>query len=459
MAMGHRQTQQEPLFITHQQLPKSAGHPFYQALERELVRAGFDPFVESLCIPHYAEPLGRPSIAPGLYFRCLFIGYFEGIRSERGIAWRICDSLSLRSFLGLGVDKEPPNHATLSRTRQRLPESVCQQVFDWVLGRLGEAGLVCGRTVGIDASTLEANAAMRSIVRRDSGQSYREFLKELAQAEGIAEPTAADMARVDRKRKKKGSNAEWKNPHDPEARITKMKDGRTHLAYKDEQAVDLDTGAILSVMVQPGDTGDTQSLPATLAQAEASLVAIKEPQARERRPESGIEEVVTDKGYHSDETLRHCQDKGLRSYISEPKQKRKWKGKPQQRRTYQGNGRRVRGRRGKGLLRRRGELLERPFAHRLGRGDLRRTHVRGRLNVKKQELLLCAAQNLGLLMRRIYGVGTPRRLADRARQARACATGLYAALLVLLSTLWAKLQTGGPALQLCPAPLPLASVP
>ena len=351
--------------------------------------------------------------------------------------------------------KRAPN--TLSRTRQRLPESVCQQVFHWVLARIGEAGLVCGRTVGIDASTLEANAAMRSIVRRDSGKSYPEFLKELAQAEGISEPTAADLARVDKKRKNKASNADWMNPHDPEARITKMKDGRTHLAYKDEQAVDLDTGAILAVTVQAADTGDTQSLPVTLAQAEASLLAIKEPQVRALLPESGIEEVVTDKGYHSDETLGHCEEKGLRSYVSEPKQKRKWKGKAQKKRAYQANGRRVRGRRGKSLLRRRGELLERPFALRLGRGDLRRAHVRGRANVHKQELLLAAAQNLGLLLRQRYGVGTPRRLAAQGRRAQACAAGLYGALLVLLSTLWAKLRasfaapTLGPTLGLLPS--------
>ena len=264
MAMGHKQPLQTQLFISHTQLPQSAGHPFYQALDRALTQAGFDPFVESVCAPAYAAPMGRLSVPPGVYFRCLFVGYFEGIRSERGIAWRISDSLSLRGFLGLALDKDPPDHSTLSRTRHRLTLPMHQQVFEWVLARLGESGLVCGRTLGVDASTLEANAAMRSLERRDTGQSYQDFLCDLAKAQGTEEPTKEQCARVDRKRKNKASNKDWVNPHDRDARVTKMKDGRTHLAYKDEHAVDLDTGAILAVTVQEADTGDTTSLPVTL---------------------------------------------------------------------------------------------------------------------------------------------------------------------------------------------------
>ena len=418
MAMGQKQAQQAQLFVTHSQLPQSLGHPFYVALERELRQAGFDAFVEALCAPLYAAPMGRPSIPPGVYFRCLFVGYFEGIRSERGIAWRVADSLSLRTFLGVGLEQQTPEHSTLSRTRHRLSEAIHQQVFDWVLARLGESGLVCGRTLGIDASTLEANAAMRSLERRDSGQRYQDFLCDLAKAEGIANPTKEDCARLDRKRKNKASNAEWVSSTDAGARVTKMKDGRTHLAYKNEHAVDLDTGAIVAVTVQEADKGDTQSLPATLEQAEASLIAIREESARQVRPESGIEEVVADKGYHSDETLRRCEEKGIRTYVSEPKRQRRWKGKSAQQRTVHRNRRRIRGKRGKALLRKRGELVERPFAHRLDRGRLRRLHVRGKANIHKQELLLAAAQNLGLLLRAKYGVGTPRRMADRSKQAR-----------------------------------------
>ena len=395
MAMGHKQALQTQLFVTHSQLSQSLGHPFYAALERTLLDAGFDRFVEALCAPAYAAPMGRPSIPPGVYFRCLFVGYFEGLRSERGIAWRCADSLSLRSFLGVALGESTPDHSTLSRTRKRLSLEIHQQVFDWVLARLGEAGLVCGRTIGIDASTLEANAAMRSLERRDTGQRYPDFLKDLATAEGIESPTKQDCARLDKKRKNKASNQDWGHPHDPDARITKLKDGRTHLAYKDEHAVDLDTGAIVAVTVQQADTGDCQSLPATLAQAETSLVALREPEARQARPEPGIEEVVGDKGYHSDETLRHCGEKGIRTYLSEPQRKRNWKGKEAQKKKVYANRRRVKGKRGKRLLRRRAELLERPFAHRLERGLLRRLHVRGRANVHKQELLLAAAQNLG----------------------------------------------------------------
>lgn len=440
MAMGHKQPLQAQLFLSHDQLCQGQAHPFYSALERALCQAGFDPFVQTLCAPAYAAPMGRPSLAPGVYFRCLFIGYFEGIRSERGIAWRVSDSLSLRGFLGVALGESTPDHSTLSRTRKRLSLEIHQLVFDWVLARLGEAGLVCGRTVGIDASTLEAHAAMRSLQRRDSGQSYPDFLKDLACAEGIENPTKEDCARLDKKRKNKASNQDWVHPHDSDARITKMKDGRTHLAYKDEHAVDLDTGAIVAVTVQPADTGDCQSLPTTLEQAETSLVAIREPEARQARPESGIEEAVMDKGYHSDETLRYCDENKIRTYVSEPQRKRKWKGKEAQRKRVYANRRRVKGRRGKKLLRRRGELVERPFAHRLERGRLRKLHVKGRTNVHKQELLLAAAQNLSLLLRATYGAGTPRGLADRRKPAQQRAAGLCGTLCVLLSLLWARLS-------------------
>lgn len=455
MAMGHKQPLQPQLFITHAQLPQSAGHPFYQALDRALTQAGFDAFVESVCEPAYAAPMGRPSLPPGVYFRCLFVGYFEGIRSERGIAWRISDSLSLRSFLGVALDQGPPDHSTISRTRRRLELSMHQRVFDWVLARLGESGLVCGRTLGVDASTLEANAAMRSLERRDTGQSYQDFLSDLAKAQGIDNPTKEDCARLDRKRKNKASNQDWVNPHDRDARVAKMKDGRTHLAYKDEHAIDLDTGAVVAVTVQEADTGDTKSLPVTMEQAETNLVAIREQAYAQAHPESGIEEVVTDKGYHSDEILVKYTEQGIRTYISEPKQKRNWKGKARQKKATYANRRRIREKRGKALLRRRGELVERPFAHRMDRGRLRRLHVRGKGNVYKQELLLCAAQNLGLLMRAAYGAGTPRRQAETGRPDSRTAAGLLAMLLVLLSALWRQLSMlwaprwqAGPAWQL-----------
>ena len=248
MALGKRKRErQESLWIPTGQVAKSPSHPFYQRLDGILVGQEFDDFVEKVCAKFYAPKMGRPGVAPGLYFRLLLIGYFEGLDSERGIAWRTADSLALRDFLGLTLTEAPPDHSTLSRTRRLIDVETHQEVFSWVLQRLGEAGLLKGKTIGIDATTLEANAALRSIVRRDTGEGYEEFLTRLAKESGIATPRREDLARLDRKRAKKGSNQDWTHPHDPDARITKMKDGRTHLAHKAEQAVDLDTGVVIGV--------------------------------------------------------------------------------------------------------------------------------------------------------------------------------------------------------------------
>jgi transposase len=257
MAMGTRQSEQASLWVATAELPKSPGHPFYTRLNALLDAADFDRFVEGQCARFYAPVMGRPSLAPGRYFRLLLVGYFEGIDSERGIAWRASDSLAVRAFLRLPVDEPPPDHTTISRTRRTIDLESHRAVFTWVQQRLVAAGLLKGKTIAVDATTLEANAAMRSIVRRDTGASYQEFLTGLAQASGIATPTHADLARLDRKRKKKTSNEDWKYPWDPDAKIAKMKDGRTHLAYKAEHAVDLETGALVAVTLQDADQGGT----------------------------------------------------------------------------------------------------------------------------------------------------------------------------------------------------------
>jgi transposase len=422
MAMGHKQ----PTVSPGEALPQGQGHPFYQKLESILTQQGFDGFVEQRCRKFYARKMGRPSLPPGLYFRILLMGYFEGLGSERAMAWRLQDSLSLRAWLGFGPTDPVPVHATLGNTRRRLSVRAHRDVFRWVLARLGEAGLLCGRTVGIDASTIEANAALKSLRRRDSGKDYQQFLDELLKAAGVDQPTAQDRRRMDRKRKKKLSNKEWFNPHDPQARITKLKDGRTHLGYKDEQVVDLDTGAVVAVLVHPADRGDPQSLPGSLQQAEQNLVSLREGEAA-KDPESHVEEAVGDKGYHSNQALLHCEDRGIRTYFSEPQRgQRKWKGNQAARRAVYRNRRRIRQKRGKRLLRRRGELLERPFAHRLDLGGMRRAHVRGQANVQKREYIAASAQNLGLLMRHRHRVGTPRSLQDlrawhrRLHQAQPC---------------------------------------
>ena len=291
MAMGKKKRrQQKDLWVATSEMPVPPGHPFYVALEDLLKKHQFDDFVERRCAQFYAPRMGRPSLEPGVYFRLLLVGYFEGLGSERGIAWRAADSLALREFLGLKLSESPPDHSTLSRTRRLIDVQTHAAVFDWVLQRVGEAGLLKGKTLGIDATTLEANAALRSIVRRDSGEGYDEFLKGLAQASGIETPTRQELVKLDRKRKKKGSNQEWKHPHDPDARITKMKDGRTHLAHKAEHAVDLETGAIVAVTVQGADQGDTTTMVPTLIEAAENLEQVM--------PEDGaIQEVVADKGF------------------------------------------------------------------------------------------------------------------------------------------------------------------
>src|ERR1700683_5348010 len=266
MAMGTRKKRerQEDFWIVSSEVVGAPAHAFYDRLNQVLEQRHFDRTVERLCRRYYKGRLGRPSITPGVYFRSLLLGYFEGIDSERGIAWRLADSRSMRKFVGYGLTEETPDHCTLSRTRRLYSVETHRAVFRWVLKILCEEGLVEGKTVSIDATTLEANAAMRSLVRRDNGQKYEDYLKELAHAAGIENPTKEQLARLDRKRKKKGSNQEWMSPSEPDARITKMKDGRTHLAHKVEHAVDLTSGALLALTLQPADQGDTTTIHKTL---------------------------------------------------------------------------------------------------------------------------------------------------------------------------------------------------
>jgi transposase len=410
MAMGKRKQRlrQSTIWIATSDLPRTAAHPFYERINQILDKAGFDAHVEQLCAPFYAERMGRPSLAPGRYFRLLVIGYFEGLDSERAIAWRTADSFALRQFLDLELPETPPDHSTISRTRRLIDVETHREIFTWMLERLAEAGLVKGKTIGMDATTLEANAALRSIVRRDSGASYQEFLTQLAESSGIETPTREDLARLDRKRKHKGSNDDWTHPHDPDAKITKMKDGRTHLAHKAEHAVDLETGAVVAVTVQGADQGDTTTSIKTLIEAAEQIEAVV--------PDSeGPKEVVADKGYHSNQALVDLEAVGVRSYISEPDRgRRNWRGNPEARNAVYRNRRRISGVRGKRLLRQRGELLERPFAHLYETGAMRRVYLRGHQNILKRILLHAAALNLGLLMRTLLGVGTPRSLQGRA---------------------------------------------
>ncbi|MFT7461881.1 MAG: transposase [Pseudohongiellaceae bacterium] len=290
MAMGNRASeQQSALFVPSGKLARSPGHPFYERVNSLLAGESFDSFVEERCAKFYADKMGRPGLPPGVYFRLLMVGYFEGSSSEREIAWRCADSLSLRGFLGYALEQATTNHSTLSATRRLIDLETHREVFGWILSLLGRRGLLKGRTVAVDSTTLEANAAMRSIVRKDGGQSYDGFLDDLAKASGIETPTREDRAKVDKKRKKKGSNDDWTHPRDPDARIAKMKDGRTHLAHKVEHATDLDTTAIVSVTVQAADLGDTHTVYETLSEASDHL--------SQALPDgNGITDVVLDKG-------------------------------------------------------------------------------------------------------------------------------------------------------------------
>jgi len=424
--MGRREDRekQEVLWVAYTEVASSPGHPFYERLNGVLESEGFDGFVEKRCAKFYAAQLGRPSLTPGIYFRSLLIGYFEGIGSERGIAWRVADSLALRRFLGIGLEESTPDHSTLSRTRRLLDLETHAEVFGWVLGLLAERGLIVGKRVAIDATTLEANAAMRGIVRRDTGVSYDEFLTDLAKASGIATPTREDLARMDRKRKKKGSNKEWKSPVDEDARIAKMKDGRTHLAHKAEHAVDLDTGAVIALTLHAADQGDTSTLDETLIEAGMAIAGLVQREVRlhpAQKPKvnlQGLEELVADKGYHSGAVLKRVKSYQVRSYIAQKQQrgKRNWQGKGEEQQAVYANRRRVRGEYGKSLLRQRGELVERSFAHCYETGGLRRCQLRGRENILKRELVHVAAFNLSLAMRQILaGPGTPRELRNRAK--------------------------------------------
>ena len=432
MALGKRKSeQQEDLFIMADRLPRSPGHVFYQNLNRLLLEGGFDRWIEKLCEPYYADGRGRPSIPPGTYFRMLLVGYFEGIGSQRGIAWRCSDSLSLRDFLGIPLGEDSPDHSSLSVIRDRLPEDVHQQVFQWVLRLAHEKKLLKGKQVGVDSTTLEADAAMKSIVRRDTGEGWKEYLARLMQEAGLIDeddepPSDAELRRFDKSRKdKRVSNEEWVSETDADSRIAKMKDGTTHLAYKAEHVVDLESSAILAAEIYRADQADTQTLEDSLQQAQTNL--------REAGSDTQIQEAAADKGYHANEMLTEIREHTpIRTYVPEPKLQhaRTWTDKPpEQKAAVLANRRRTKGARGKRLQRLRSERLERSFAHVCETGGARRTWLIGIDKLRKRYSIAAAAHNLGLVMRELFGMGTPRGLQAFADLAEA----LYLSIPTLLT--------------------------
>ena len=416
MAMGKRRQRQEALFIMADGLPKSAGHPFYQRLNWLLAEADFDRWIEKRCQRYYEqdEKRGQPSIPPGVYFRMLLVGYFEGIDSQRGIAWRCADSLSLRQFLGIPLAETTPDPKTLSNTRRRLPEEVFDEVFQFVLRIAAEQKLLSGKAVGVDSTLLEANAAMKSIVRRDTGEDWKEYVLRLMREEGAIEPdhepSDEEIRRFDKKRKnKRVSNDEWVSPSDPESRITQMKDGRTHLAYKAEHVVDLKSDVILAAAIYPADQADTQTLVDSVMEAVENV--------KQAGAEVEIEEIVADKGYHAAETIELADDLNFRTYIPQRKKKHRsrWTDKPAKlKRAVYANRRRLRHDKSRAFQRLRSERCERTFAHVCDTGGMRRSWLREVINVSKRYLIAAAAHNLGRIMRKLFGIGKPRRLQDLA---------------------------------------------
>lgn len=412
MAMGKRKARQESLFIAGDRLAAAPGHPFYQKLNALLDEAGFDRWIEGRCMGYYeqTEKRGQPSIPPGVYFRMVFVGYFENLDSQRGIAWRCADSLALRQFLGIPLDENTPDHSTMTNTRKRLPVEVFDEVFQFVLAIAETKKLIAGQTVGVDSTTLEANAAMKSIVRKDTGEDWREYVARLMREEGVIgpqdEPSDEEIRRYDKKRKdKKVSNDEWESSTDHDARITKMKDGRTHLAYKAEHVVDLESDIVLAAEVQRADAADTQTMMDSVLAAQVNL--------QQAGSDVEIQEAAADKGYHSAENLQLADELGTRTYIPEPRRRHRsrWIGKPlEQQAAVYGNRRRVQRAKSKALQRKRSELCERTFAHICDTGGARRSWLRGLVNVSKRYRIAAAAHNLGRILRKLFGIGKPKGL-------------------------------------------------
>ena len=410
MGLGRRESKQPSLWVASKELPRSPGHTFYEKLNGLLDEMGFDRRCEDLCAPYYADEVGRPSIPPGVYFRMLFVGYFEGLAAQREIAWKCADSLSVRTFLGLELTERGPDHSSLTRIRKRLPLEVHQAVFTMILDAAREKGMLRGKTLAVDATMLEANASMKTIVRRATGEDWRAYLRRLARAEGLENLSDAELRRFDKKRKgKKVSNEEWASPIDPDSRIMKMKDGRTHLSYKTEHAVDVDSDLVVAAQIYEGDTADGDSILMTVQEAQDMLVAVGN--------DGEVEDVLGDKGYHKIETLGILRDvHGVRTYIPEREDniRHNWRKRPRADKiAFYANRQRVCGRRGRRLSRLRSEFAERSFAHSCETGAGRRTWLRGHENVTKRYSVHMAGRNLGVLMRKLFGIGTPRGLQGR----------------------------------------------
>jgi hypothetical protein len=431
MALGRREAVQSEMFVAAKDLPRSPGHVFYTKLNGLLAEADFDRRIEDLCAEHYADELGRPGIAPGVYFRMLFVGFFEGIGAQRGIAWKCSDSLSVREFLGLPISEDCPDHSSMTRIRQRLPLDVYIQGFRMVLEIARQKKILRGKTLAVDSTTLEANAAMKSMVHRVSEKTWLQYLKQLAKEAGVENPTDDDLRRMDKGRKdKKVSNKEWKSPSDPDSRIARMKDGTTHFAYKAEHAVDVHSDLIVAAEIHDADDSDHDTVLFTATVAKENLEAAGSKYTGE--------EMLGDKGYHKTEIIDLLENAlGIRTYISEPKLRhnRVWTDKPPEwKEAVYANRRRVRGERGRQLARLRSEHVERSFAHMCETGATRRLWLRGKENVAKWYMMRVAARNLSVIMRGLFSIGTPRGMQGLAKRLVSAFTNVILHLLRLCTS-------------------------
>lgn len=397
---------QPELFVPAARLVQPAAGSFYAKLPQTLESFNFAVRIRELCAPAYSgSQRGRPPVDPAVYFKMLMIGFFENIASERGIAERCSDSISIRFFLGYDLTEATPDHSTLSLIRGRLSEDVYQEIFVLILGALQQQGLIQGRQVGIDTSVIEANAALKSLVNRDTQEAYWEYVRRLARENGVNPEDAAAVRQFDRKRPQKMSNEDGENPHDPDAKIGPTKAGATDMIYKPEHTVDLDTGAVLQAQVRLGHEADPKDLAAHVLPAQVNINL-----AQERPADSlTIQSATADKGYHAAEELSQLQREGIRTVISDPVRNRNLaKLSTVQAKAVSAARRSAHSQSGKRLLKKRGMHLERSFAHVLDAGGARRTTLRGLENLNKRFKVTAAIYNLSQLMREIWGGGTPK---------------------------------------------------
>ena len=400
---------QPEFWIAADQVVTTAQTGFYAKLEETLEGFGFAAKVRALCQPAYDKSgVGRPGIDPVVYLKMIMVGFFEDLPSERAIAARCADSMSIRTFLKYELHEKTPEHSSFTVIRQRLGLDVYQQIFTLTLQALREHGLLRGKNLGIDSSVIEANASLRALVNRNTEEQYWDYVKRLAAEQGIDPEDTTALRRFDRHRPGKGSNREWQNPYDPDAKIGRTKDGATDMIYKPEAVVDLDTGAIVQADVHPGDQADHKEMATRVLEAQQ---AINQACAQPLNTLTATS-VTSDKGYYAVDQLQTLQQEGIRTVISDPvDQRRVDKLEPQEQRAVRGARRSVKSQSGKELLRRRGMHIERSFAHILDCGGMRRTTLRGWENLNKRFKLAAAFYNLSQLMRKLFGFGTPKQLA------------------------------------------------